>query len=108
MNHISEEINDDVNTAWFNELNYAKDTSTEIDKTQPWSKKLDMEAPEEDDTPLPVQFGDALTFLGKPRDVAIKEYMEMLEQHVSKDFKEQTDIMSLLKSEKALRVFVPD
>ena len=78
-----------------------------VDRTQPWTKSNDTLAPEDEETELPVQFKDALTFLGKSREEAIKDYLDMLESHVSEEFRNSTYILNLLKT-KALPVFVPD
>ena len=78
-----------------------------VDHSQPWSKANDVLAPEDEETELPVQFKDALTFLGKSRDEAIKDYYNLLETHVSEELREKTDIIQLLQT-KALSVFVPD
>jgi hypothetical protein len=40
----------------------------------PWTKLKDVIAPEDEDCELPVNFGDAIQFLGKSREQAIEEY----------------------------------
>ena len=84
-----------------------KEEVCNVDYTQPWAKVNDDIAPEDEETELPVQFGDALTFLGKPREEAVKDYHALFEKHVSDEMKENTDIIQLLKT-KAEKVFVPD
>ena len=74
---------------------------------RPWSIENPGEEPEEVDSPLPVQFEYAHSFLGKPRDEAIQEYKDMWESHVSKEFAEATDIFKLL-GDKGVKIFVPD
>ena len=96
-------------------LNHVDSTSIEefrnqlivVDHSQPWSKANDVLAPEDEETELLVHFKDALTFLGKSRDEAIKDYYNLLETHVSEEMREKTDIIRLLQT-KALSVFVPD
>ena len=46
---------------------------------------------------MPVQFRDALPFLGKSREEAIKDYYEALDSHVSEELRNGTDIIRLLK-----------
>jgi len=72
----------------------------------PWTKKKDDIAQEDAETEHPVNFGDALEFLGKSREEAIKEYEELIKIRVSKELQEETDIMDFLMTE-ALPAFVP-
>ena len=44
---------------------------------------------------MPVQFKEALVFLGKTRAEALKYYEQLLETHVSQEIKEQTDVMHI-------------
>ena len=74
---------------------------------EPWSKSSTQIAPEEEDSELPVQFKEALVFLGKTRAEALIDYEQLLETHVSSEMKEQTNVMHLLRT-KAVKVFVPD
>ena len=78
-----------------------------VDHTQPWARANDTIAPEDEETELPVQFKDALTFLGKSREEATKDYHELLDSHVSEELRTKTGILELLKT-KALPVFVPE
>ena len=84
-----------------------RDELSSLDHSQPWTWANDELAPEDEDTELPVQFKDALTFLGKPRAEALKEYYDMIDSHVSDELKNNTAIEDLLKTT-AERVFVPD
>ena len=84
-----------------------EDMESREEHRRPWSKANDAIAPEDNETELPVQFKDALTFLGKSREEALKDYYEQIETHVSQEMKQETNIMDLLSS-KAEKVFVPD
>lgn len=77
------------------------------DLKRPFLKPSVEAAPEDSETPLPVNFGDALTFLGKPRAEAIADFESLIEKHVSQEMKDSCDIVRYLK-EDALNVFVPD
>lgn len=72
-----------------------------------WSNVDDM-SPEEEETPLPCAFTDALHYLTMSREEAIEEYKALLDTHVTDEMKKNTDIMKLLTSDLALRVFVPE
>jgi hypothetical protein len=74
---------------------------------QPWAQGIDKEAPEEQETPEPVQFEFAHSFLGKPRVEAIQDYRDLWAEHVHPDVVKHTPILELLEG-KALQVFVPD
>ena len=82
-------------------------TFTRDNLIKPWLKSNDEEAPEEAEVELPVNFGDALTFLGKPRQEAVQEYHDLINKHVSEELRCNTDIVALLKG-KAEKVFVPE
>ena len=83
------------------------DTVDSDDRVHPWRKASEDTAPEDDETELPVQFKDALTFLGKSREEALQDYHEQIKTHVSEELKSETNIMELLTT-KAEKVFVPD
>ena len=74
---------------------------------EPWSQGTDKEAPEELETPDPVQFEFAHSFLGKPRVEAVREYRDLWAEHVHPDFAKCTSVLELLE-EKAMQVFVPE
>jgi hypothetical protein len=59
----------------------------------PWNKSPEEPAVEDQETDLPVNFGDALTFLGKSREEAIQDYEKLAEARVSDELKEQTQIL---------------
>ena len=76
------------------------------DLKHPWTKRASEPAEEDKEVELPVNFGDALTFLGKSREEAIQDYEKLLETHVSKELQENTDIINYLMTS-ALPAFVP-
>ena len=73
---------------------------------EPWSV-LEEPAPEDEETPIPCSFSDALHYLSISHEEAVQEYREMLPSHVSKEFAESTGIMDLLLSDLGIKVFVP-
>eukprot|EP00981_Chlorochromonas_danica_P004080 scaffold783_cov324-Ochromonas_danica.AAC.1 len=72
----------------------------------PWSNPLLEEAPENVETPLPVNFANALHFMEMSYDEAVKEFVDLIQTHVSQDFAKATPIVELLKT-KGLLAFVP-
>jgi hypothetical protein len=72
----------------------------------PWSKREQEPAMEDKEVELPVNFGDALTFLGKSREEAILDFKKLQDEHVSDELKQQTDIINYLNTT-ALPAFVP-
>ena len=75
----------------------------------PWSQPIDSIAPEETDTPDPTSFpDDILAYLTSTPEEAQLVYLADLETHVTDDMKTACpDIMLLLRSQRALDVFVP-
>jgi hypothetical protein len=73
----------------------------------PWSNGEDGTAPEDEQTDLPVNFGEALTFLGKSHKEAVQDYLALHETHISPEMKAETDILDYLKTEEVIKVFVP-
>ena len=76
--------------------------------TPPWTKPPEL-CPEEEETPDPLAFSEyELQYLETSVEDARKEYLGMLEEHVSEEMrKECPEIMELLSSELAMDVFVP-
>jgi hypothetical protein len=72
----------------------------------PWKKTDSEPAPEDKEVELPVNFGDALTFLGKSREEAIQEYEKLLDVRVSEELREKTPIIEYMK-EVAVKAFIP-
>ena len=72
----------------------------------PWTKVPGEPAIEDEETPLPVNFGEPLTFLGKSREQAIADYQDLRETHVSKELKDETPIMEYMEK-RAVKAFVP-
>ncbi len=78
-----------------------------LDLMEPWSNPVQTEAPEDLETPVPVQFEFASSFLGKPREEAEAEYFDMFYTQISEEFRAQTAVEELLRT-KGLKVFIPD
>jgi len=74
----------------------------------PWSSDPDVEAPEDDDTPLPCSFSGPLHYLSMSREQALTEYSDMFEKHIDPEFAKATEIREYLLSEEATSVFVPE
>lgn len=73
----------------------------------PWSAPLDLEAPEDLDTPLPCSFTDALHFMEMSYEDAKKEFISQIDEHVSAEFRAATRVVELLLSEKGFAAFIP-
>lgn len=73
---------------------------------EPWQYPVTATAPEELLTPEPVNFSYALHFLELTHEDAVKEYEAMLDDRVSSEMKESTNVIHLLKV-KGVKVFVP-
>ena len=73
---------------------------------QPWSA-VDEIAPEDEETPLPCSFSEALYYLSISHADAVQEYFGLLESHVDSSFADSTDIIPFLKSDIAIKAFVP-
>jgi len=82
-------------------------SSVEGDLHYPWSAPLDLEAPEDLDTPLPCSFSDALHFMEMSYEDAKKEYFGQIDQHVSPAFRAATKVEELLRSDRGVAAFIP-
>ena len=83
-------------------------TQLDIDAAvDPWIAPLD-EAPEESESYVPCAFSFALHFMTIDRAEAIVEYESQFQEHVSPEMRDETPIISLLKSEKSMTCFVPE
>ena len=100
-------IRDSKGDLSLSKLEPSLNSSEAIELINPWTTAPDEEAPEEVETDLPCSFSGPLLYLSITREEAISEYNELLNTHVSNEFKESTDIINLLKSDLALDVFVP-
>jgi hypothetical protein len=76
------------------------------DLKYPWTKREEQPAKEDQEVELPVNFGDALTFLGKSREEAILDYKKLQDEHISEELRQNTDIINYLNTT-ALPAFVP-
>lgn len=75
----------------------------------PWSTPNIAIAPEELDSHVPSSFGDVLMYLTTSRDEAIRKHNELVDEHVSPEFKKHCPgITDYLKSEEVLQTFLPD
>lgn len=72
----------------------------------PWETTSYEEAPEDEETPLPVQFEFAMEFLGKTREEALSEYYGLFDEHITPEFRSSTNVEQLLRT-KGVKVFVP-
>ena len=93
-----------------NDLESTQDNSTlsAINTTllKPWSIQPEEEAPEDIATPLPSSFSEPLHYMEMSFDEAHKEFLELIPNHVSEEFRTSTKIVDLLK-DKGIQVFVP-
>ena len=74
--------------------------------SSPWSV-VEEDAPEDEETPLPSAFPEALHYLSISHEEAVSDYHNQFEEHVSPNLRSQTNIESLLKSTKGVNAFVP-
>ena len=72
-----------------------------------WSYEQDEEAPEEKECPIPVEHEPFLQFMETSYDEALKEYFDMLGDHVGEHLKDCKEFWEILKSELAHARFVP-
>jgi hypothetical protein len=73
---------------------------------EPFQFSNNVPAPEEVQTPEPVNFGFALNYLEQGHEAAVKEYLELLSTRVSEIMKRDTKVMDLLRNV-GVKVFVP-
>ncbi len=71
-----------------------------------WSHPLE-EAEEEAELPVPANFEAAIYFLSVTHEEAKSDFMSLLETHISKEFREATDIIDLLANHH-LKQWIPD
>ena len=64
------------------------------------------ESMEEQETEVPCSFTGPMYYLSKPYEKVLEEYREMFTDHISDDWKKNTEIYELLMSKEALGVFV--
>ena len=68
----------------------------------------DIEAPEEQDTPLPCSFTEVLSYLSTTHEEAVQKYFSLLDTNVCPEFaKAIPELIDYLKSPECLKVFVP-
>ena len=92
---------DMLDGAMVSELNMVQDLM------EPWtSTDPNNEAIEEINFPVPCAFTDALHYMEMSEEEARSEYFNLIESHVSKEMRENTDVVRYLQNE-AISVFVP-
>ena len=77
------------------------------DLIDPWSTPTLEEAPEDLETPLPCSFSAALHYMEQSYQESVDEYISQIDEHTAPEFRSSTAIVNLLKSQKAIDVFVP-
>jgi hypothetical protein len=82
-------------------------TSDLTDLREPWANPPDTDAPEDAEIDHPCIYTDALNFLEVSPEEARKEYLEQFDKHVSEPFRAATPVLTLLRSEKGMRAFLP-
>ena len=109
MKQDEDAIDSDLSMHNLSATEHGYDTSYDQDLLliNPWANGEDGAAPEDEETDLLVNFGKALTFLGKSREEAVQEYLGLLGMHVSPEMKAKTSILDYLKEEEVVQVFVP-
>lgn len=77
-----------------------------VDGVYPWTKPVDLEAPEDIDTELPSSFPEPLHYMEMSTEDAVKEYLSLIPTHVDPKFSSATPVIKLLET-KGVKVFVP-
>jgi len=77
-----------------------------LDGIYPWTKPVDLEAPEDIATELPSSFPEPLHYMEMSTEDAVKEYLSLIPTHVDPQFSSATPVIKLLES-KGVKVFVP-
>jgi hypothetical protein len=72
----------------------------------PWEKELE-EAPEDLLFPVPSSFANVMCYFEGEYDDLLQSYKESLMKNVCPEFRQSTNIMEILMSPDALKVFVP-
>lgn len=73
---------------------------------RPWGDKLDALAPEDEETPLPVSFGEALHFMEMTPEEALEEFIKQIPEHVSEEFRNGTKVVDML-TDWGYKAFIP-
>ena len=97
---------DETNEIHLNALDLNSSFPKQNETTYPWTKVPEEPAPEDEETELPVNFGEPLEFLGKSREEAIQDYKDLLKVRVSDELKDNTGIIDYLHTV-AVDAFVP-
>ena len=110
VKHFSDLHKEMIDSA-VNELDAHHDMSTisivdDNALVKPWTIQPEEEAPEDASTPLPSSFSEPLYYMEMSFDEAYKEFIGLIPDHVSEEFRNSTKIVDLLK-DKGVQVFVP-
>jgi hypothetical protein len=104
--HLSEFFKERIDVALDSHRNKLININSSDSLLLPWSIPPALDAPEDLEAPLPCSFSYALHFMEMTHDEATKEFFSQFEEHVSAEFKANTNVIDLLK-QKGLLVFVP-
>ena len=77
-----------------------------FDDLEPLWENIDLEAPEDLETDLPVNFEWALHFMEVGYEESLKEYLSLFESHIKDYLREHGRIINILET-KGVKVFVP-
>ena len=97
-------VHDDNNT-YFGNININIE-NVDIAATTPWASISNDTAPEDYDTPLPSSFPDYLHYMEMSVEEAMKEYLSLIDTHISSGFSANTDIRKFL-TDVGYKAFVP-
>jgi hypothetical protein len=80
--------------------------ATQSTNAYPWQTPV-IVAPEDENTPLPCSATAWLNHIDTQYDKKVSDYHSQIEEHVSKEFRDSTDIVKLLQSPEVIAVFCP-
>ena len=83
-------------------------TDLEPGQVVQWSEGIEIESEEEFNTEEPCSFTAALNFMEVSHEEALKVYEDSLDKHIGDYLKDSKRLRTLLASESAKRVFVPE
>ena len=84
------------------------ETNLEPGQVVQWSEGIEIESEEELNTEEPCSFTAALNFMEVSHEEALKVYEDSLDKHIGDYLKDSKRLRTLLASESARRVFVPE
>ena len=74
----------------------------------PWKEALDEVPQEELETEDPCSFTGPLCYLSKPHQEVVQEYLDMFDEHIAPEWRDNAQLLELLQSPEAIQVFVPE